>query len=94
MIQTNLYTCLILAVALPSGMVLGATGSGRPLTAVGLFYEFCVRAALAGGLLILAILAQGLGVPPSELFAAVPVGLLLLELGWAILRPAGAVSDD
>lgn len=88
MTHADLLSLPLLALAIPVGTYLGVSHAGPGPTWRVIIEETCLRLAIAGVAIIVAILAQGWeGGPETPVFAAIPVGLLLLELSWATTSP-------
>ena len=95
MTHADLLSFPLLSLAIPAGTVLGIAQSGPGLTLRVALYELCLRLAFAGVALVVAILTQGLeGAAGASVFAAIPVGLLLLEVGWATTSPFVCSKND
>jgi hypothetical protein len=91
----DLGTVLLLAAWLPLGTFLGIAGYSVPPSGFAVAYELCLRVALLGMAGMAGILALGIpDAPHCEIFASIPLGLFLLEIGWVLGQPAPSASDD
>lgn len=93
MTQADLLAFPLLLAAIPAGTVLGVTGAGPGSTLRVVMYELCLRMALVGGALILAILARA-SFDASGHFAVIPLALLALEVGWALTSSCVPTPPD
>jgi hypothetical protein len=85
MSYSDLIAFPLLLAAILAGTALCLTRSGgRPAT-LAVAYELCVRVALSGIMLIVALLVRG---DETGLLAVVPVLLLSLDLGWDLSAPS------
>ena len=87
---SDLIALLLLLAAIPAGSVLSLARSGHGPEPLAVAHEFCVRVALSGIMLIIALLMRG---HEAGIMALLPVLLLSLDLGWDLSTPSADPED-